>query len=471
MPEWVEKLGRVVTVEPVIFWFMTSTFIVSPAYQQLIINKICSELFQDQSICANLGQHHDEDKEVQRHSSTVVLLYLVVLSVVSVPPALLLGSWSDRVGRRSVMVLPSALSMAAGAVLVCMHELPQMGVMWVLAAAAIVGLTGGHVSIFLSCFSYLADVTAGCPGEGRTRTVRMAVAESMIFVGGTLGFLMGGFLEKAYGLTAAFGAFMVCHVIIILYVLLWLRDPRPPPSSPVPQDAITKQDDDDAEAAKPPGSQLFLVRYLKRTLYSVFKKRPGQERQKLLFLILCSFLNNLVAVGESAILLLYLMYEPREFDTEMFGIFSSVKMLLLGGCLLGLFPLLLRCMGEMTLAKLSMVFRAASFILLAFSTNTWMVFLVAVLGAPAGINQAVIRSLSSAIVEPDEQGAMFSFTASAEATCFLFAAIIFSGLYPLTLPTFPGMPFIVMAGFCLIVLVLTQWVSEMQPTQPRLVIQ
>ncbi|XP_048084438.1 proton-coupled folate transporter [Alosa alosa] len=471
MPEWVEKLGQLVTVEPVIFWYMTSTFIVSPAYQTLIINKVCSELFQDQSICVNPEQHHDGDEELQRRSSLVLLLYLAVFSLVSIPPALLLGSWSDSVGRRSVMILPSALSLAAGAVFVCMNELPQMGVMWVLAVAGIVGLTGGHVSIFLSCFSYLADATAGCQAESQTRTVRMAVAESMIFVGGMVGFLLGGFLEKAYGLTAAFIAFLACHVIIILYIVLWLRNPRRPPSSPFSKDGITKRDNDDTEVAKLPGSQLFLVSYLKRTLYSVFKKRPGQERQKLLFLILCSFLNNLMAVGEQAILLLYLMYEPREFDTEMFGIFNSVKMLLLGGCLLGLFPVLLRCLGEMTLAKLSVVFRAASFILLAFSTNTWMVFLVAVLGAPAGINQAVIRSLSSAIVEPDEQGAMFSFTASVEATCLLFAAIIFNGLYPLTLPTFPGMPFIIMAGFCLIVLILTQWISEMQPTQPRQVIQ
>ncbi|XP_012679911.2 proton-coupled folate transporter [Clupea harengus] len=471
MPEWVEKMGRLVTVEPVIFWYMTSTFIVTPAYQQLIINKVCYELFDDKSICINPEHKHHDDKEIQQRTSLVLLLYMAILSLVSVTPALLLGSWSDSAGRRSVMVLPSVLSLVAGAVLICMDQLPQVDVLWVLATAAIVGLTGGYVSIFLSCFSYLADVTAVC-GANKTRTVRMAVAESMIFVGGTVGFLLGGFLEKNYGLTVAFGTYMACHVIIILYVGLWLRDPRPAarrPSSPPKDDA--KQEDGEAEVTKPTGSRLFLLDYLKRTLRSVFRRRPGQERLKLFLLISCSFLNNLVAVGEQSILLLYLMYEPREFDTEMFGIFNSVKMLLLGCCLLGLFPLLLRYVGEMTLAKLSVVFRAASFVLLAFSTNTWMVFIVAVLGAPAGINQAVIRSLSSAIVEPDEQGAMFSFSASVEATCILFAAVIFNGMYPLTLPTFPGMPFIVMAGFCLIVLILMQWVSEMQTTHPRLVIQ
>ncbi len=56
-------------------------------------------------------------------------------------------------------------------------------------------------------------------------------------------------------------------------------------------------------------------------------------------------------------------------------------------------------------------------------------------------------------------GAMFSFAASVEATCILIAATIFNGLYPLTLPTFPGMPFIIMAVFTLVVLI-TLAVSE-----------
>ncbi|XP_063080146.1 proton-coupled folate transporter isoform X2 [Engraulis encrasicolus] len=451
MPVWVSELRQLVTVEPVIFWYMTSTFIVSPAYQQLIINKVCYELFDDKTICTDPERDHADDKELQERASVVLLLYMATLSLVSIPPALLLGSWSDSAGRRSVMVLPSALSLAAGAVLIVVQQLPQVSVWWMLTTAVIVGMTGGHVSIFLSCFSYLADATAD---DRRSRTVRMAVAESMVFVGGMVGFLLGGFLEKEYGLTSAFGAYLACHVIIILYVALWLRAPRPP----VALASVTKEEGGEPEdsTSSAGGSRLFLVTYLKRTFHSVFKQRPGQERLKLLLLIVCSFLNNLIAAGESAILLLYLMYPPREFDTEMYGIYNSVRMLLLGSCLLGLFPLLLRCFSEMSLAKASMVFRAASNILMAFSNNTWMVFMVAVLGAPAGINQAVIRSLSSAIVEPDEQGAMFSFTASVEATCLLFAAVIFNGLYPLTLATFPGMPFIVMAAFCLIILILVQ---------------
>lgn len=44
-------------------------------------------------------------------------------------------------------------------------------------------------------------------------------------------------------------------------------------------------------------------------------------------------------------------------------------------------------------------------------------FAVAVVGAPAGISQAVIRSLSSAIVGPDEQGTVLKIHVHTQVSC------------------------------------------------------
>ncbi|XP_053365350.1 proton-coupled folate transporter isoform X2 [Clarias gariepinus] len=441
MSRCLEKLRRTVTVEPVIFFYMTSTFIMQPANQHLVMDKVCQDLYTDISICSD--SVHRESEEVESWSSYILLLYTAMTSLVSIPPAIMLGSWSDHAGRRSVMILPFLLSLLSGGVLLAMTLVQSLSVYWCLLTAAFIGLTGGHVSIFLSCFSFLADVTME---SSSSRTMRMAIGESMVFVGGMVGFLLGGFLEQEIGLVAAFGAYIACHVLAIFYILLWLRDPRPNIST------LSFYSTENEEQA----SRGFILKYVRLSFRAVFKRRPGQDRLKLHLLILCTFINNLVAIGDSSILLLYLMYEPREFTTAMFGVFNSTRMFLLGAGLLGLFPLLMHCFKEMTLAKLSAVFRAASYVLLAFSTNTWMVYLVAVLGMPGGITQAVIRSLSSSIVEPDEQGAMFSFSASVEATCILIAGILFNGLYPLTLATFPGMPFIIMATFSIIVLILMQ---------------
>lgn len=40
MPQCLEKLRRIITVEPVIFFYMTSNFIMQPAYQNLVMDKV-----------------------------------------------------------------------------------------------------------------------------------------------------------------------------------------------------------------------------------------------------------------------------------------------------------------------------------------------------------------------------------------------------------------------------------------------
>ncbi|MBN3309164.1 PCFT protein, partial [Amia calva] len=316
--------------------------------------QVCKELYEE-DICGHL-QSNKEHNEIQKQASYILLLFTAVMSFVSIPPAMLLGSWSDRAGRKFGMILPSVASIAAGAVLIVIAEVENINIYWTVAASILIGLSGGYVSMILSCFSYLADDT-----ESSNRTLRMAIVESMIFIGGTVGFLLSGFLVQYFSFTPTFGVFCSCHVLSMLYVLLLLRNPE----SSVEGRGILSGD----EATRSVWS------YARLTCRAVFRKRPGQDRQKLHFLLLCTFLNNVIVVGEQAILLLFLTYPPRQFNSQLYGVFNATRMLLLGFFLMGLFPLLMRYIGEMTLAKVGSILRMVSFLLLAFSTNTWMVFL------------------------------------------------------------------------------------------------
>lgn len=247
-------------------------------------------MMKNHTVCSN-HEHHKGDEEIQTTASYILLLFNATLSLVSIPSAIMLGSWSDRAGRRWVMALPSVLSLLSGGLLLAVDLLENISVYWTLIAAALTGLTGGHVSIFLSSFSYLADLTMG---SSSSRTLRMAVAESMIFVGGTVGFLLGGFLEQEFGLQAAFGAYIGCHVLSVLYIVLWLREPMRGGNT-----CIAPYKEDTAEqGSQADKSQLFILKYAKLSFKTVFKRRSGQDRLKLHFLILCTFMNNLVAVGQ-----------------------------------------------------------------------------------------------------------------------------------------------------------------------------
>ncbi|XP_062911063.1 lysosomal proton-coupled steroid conjugate and bile acid symporter SLC46A3 isoform X7 [Mobula hypostoma] len=174
-------------------------------------------------------------------------------------------------------------------------------------------------------------------------------------------------------------------------------------------------------------------------------------------------------LGEQAILILFLTLPPQHFSPELYGVYNAMKMFLGGAVLVGLFPLLLRCIREITLAKLGALLRVVSFILLAFSTNTWMAFLSAVMNSFSGFPGPVLRSMASSVVEQNEQGAMYSCMASIDTICIIIGSSAFYALYPETLSTLPGFSFIVMAGFQVILLILVQWLSEIPTSHHPLI--
>ncbi|XP_063297231.1 proton-coupled folate transporter-like [Pelobates fuscus] len=437
---------------------MTGIFLQTPAYQQLILSKVCQELYND-TICENIQQNQHHLKSIQSKGSYLILIYIAIMSLLSIIPALILGTCSDVGSRKPGMALPCIFSIAAGGLLIVVDYLKTMNVYWTFGAAALIGISGGHVAMFLSVFSYLADVT-----KNSNRTLRMGIAESMIFIGGMLGFFLGGNLMQYSTFTVIFGIFCGCNLIATIFVIFWLQE-----STQNNDDQSLYQEchcNENQEVTQETSVSI----YIKRAFQSIFRHREAQNRLKIHLILICIFLINLCNVGEQSIMLMYLSYPPRLFSNQMYGWFTSSKMLISGLCLLCSFHCLLTHVEETTLAKIGILMRAASFLLLAFSTTKWMVFLSSIINAPSGYTMAVLRSLSSKIAHPSEQGAMFSFLASVETICLLVGAALFNGLYPETLSTFPGICFIIMATFQIITLVLTQWISEIPTAHPMVLI-
>ncbi|XP_048456552.1 proton-coupled folate transporter isoform X3 [Rhincodon typus] len=433
----------IITVEPVIFLYLASTFLNAFALQRLVLVKICEDLYNKEDICGNLSLHPDESLVTQSKAAYVLLLYTAVLTILSIPPSILLGAWSDQAGRKLGMILPSIGALIGGAILIVMVQVKDMSVYWCVFASALIGIFGNYVAIFLSVFSYVADIT-----KDGNRTMRIGIVQSMTYIGGTVGYLLSGWLLQNYTFTHVFGVYCGCQVISIFYVLLWLQESNSPERMDLTDEVAGTTNDRILKKG------IFL--YASRTWETFSKVRGGQDRLKLYLIFLCVFLIYICSTGEQSILILFLTYPPQHFSVELYGIYSAIKMFLGGATLIGLFPFMLHCVKEMTLAKVGVLARLASLVLLGFSTQTWMVFLSAVINSFSGFTGAVLQSLASSIVERNEQGAMFSCMASIETICVIIGTTVFDALYPQTLTSFPGFSFVVMAGFQVILLILVQ---------------
>ncbi|XP_068088223.1 proton-coupled folate transporter-like isoform X2 [Hyperolius riggenbachi] len=394
-------LRSVLTVEPVLFLFMTGIFLQAPAYQQLILHKVCQKLYDD-TVCSNIQQKKEEYEVVQSKGSYIMLIYTAILSLLSVIPALILGAWSDNGNRRLGMILPAVFSVASGGLLIAVYYVNEMSVYWTFGAAALIGLSGGHVSMFLSVFSYLADIT-----ENSTRTFRMGIAESMIFIGGTSGFLLSGTLLEYSTFAIVFGVYCGCNLFAALYTLCWLEESKPTNGYRKLPEEYHGDGDCNSEGHMPQEKSIMM--YIKGSFKTICKNREGQDRLKLHLILLAVFLINICNVGEQSITLMFVSYPPRGFNNALYGWYTSSKMLISGICLLCTFHWLLKRVEETKLAKLGVIMRTTSFLLMAFSTTKWMIFLSGVLHAPSGYTMAVLRSVSSKIANPNEQGGLVRF--------------------------------------------------------------
>lgn len=223
-----------------------------------------------------------------------MLIYIAILSLMSVLPALILGTWSDKGSRRHGMILPSIFSVASGGLFIAISYFKEMSVYWTFAAAALIGISGGHVSMFLSVFSYLADIT-----ENSQRTFRMGIAESMIFIGGTSGFLLGGSLLQHSTFTIVFAVYSGFNLLAALYILFWLKESK----SPNGYSKLYEEyhgDDDDCETSEGQKDcpKRSVLKYVKDSFRTICKKREGHNRLKFYLILVSIFLINICTVGK-----------------------------------------------------------------------------------------------------------------------------------------------------------------------------
>ena len=207
---------RKITVEPVLFSYMLCMFMAFPLIQQVAFKKICHEKYDDE-ICKNLSKSQEDF--VHQKTSKWILYQSVSLTLPSIVASLILGSWSDKVGRKVILILPSIGSVLLYINYILNVAFYSLNVNYLLIGVCISGLFGGFATTLLGVFSYISDIT-----DKSQRTLRVSVLESMVFLGGTVGNFIGGVLVDNGGFIPAFGLCLALNVLIILYVSLLLPE-------------------------------------------------------------------------------------------------------------------------------------------------------------------------------------------------------------------------------------------------------
>ncbi|XP_046343788.2 solute carrier family 46 member 3-like isoform X2 [Haliotis rufescens] len=432
---------NLITVEPVLFLYMIGSFLTYPTFQAFVFDKICIDSY-NKTFCTSLQNktfqedHKTEEDYVQSQTSYWILKKNVVELVPSCLLVLfLLGSWGDKVGRKLPVILPSLGATLSSIVNLLLSIYPSSKVEYVLIGAVVNGLSGGFPALLMSVYSYVTHIA-----DPANKTMRIGILESMTFFAATVGVFVSGVMLDNTSFVFVFAFISGSSFLGMLYAIIRLEN-------------IT------ANTTRPEGEGIctyWCLSSIKESGRCVMKTRQG-KRNVYIFLVLIIFIILVIGTScEIDVLLLYTRRAPLSWSQTRFGYYKGLENFTRSLTLVTVLPLC-RKLRDTTLGLWGLASKIIGLVVIGFSTQTWLTFLVVIFAMFQGFPAAVVRSLMSSMVSKGEQGRLFGLVAAVESVASLLASLLFNQLYPASLAFFPGFSFLLAAGLCVIAAAIMLW--------------
>jgi DHA1 family tetracycline resistance protein-like MFS transporter len=320
----------------------------------------------------------------------------------------ILGIWSDRVGRRPVLLC----SLAGAAIdYVFMAVAPSLALLFV--GRAIAGITGASQAV---ASAYIADVTS--EGDRARRFGQLNAVQGLGFIAGPV---IGGLLGTLW-IRAPFMAAAALNGVTFLVTLIVLREPQ-------------------RHAAQPADDMAFL-----NPLRSF---RWALSVPALLPLLILFLVFTLVGQVGGTIWIIYgsdqYGWTPFIVGVSIgcFGLLHAIAQAFVAG------PMTERW-GERFALVVGVATDSVASILIAFATRGWMAFALMPLFGLGGIGLPALQSLLSGKVDPQKQGRLQGVLASMMSLAAIVGPLLISSLYFASRSSFPGLVWIAGAALYLI---------------------
>lgn len=307
----------------------------------------------------------------------------------------ILGALSDRFGRRPILLIS-----LAGAALdyVVMAFTPELWIL--LVGRAIAGITSANMAV---ATAYVTDIT---PEEKRAE--RFGYIHAMFGIGFLIGPVLGGFLGE-YWVRAPFLAAAVLNLLNFVFAYFVLPESRVGEKTPIELKALNP------------------FRLLKWSL-SITALAPF-----LIIFFILGFMGEIYGT-------VWVLYGEDAFDWSplmiglslgVFGLFHALVQGFLPGPAARMF-------GEKKAFLIGMAAELTAMVIIAFTTETWVVFILLPVFALGGVGGPALHSLVTRSVGKDQQGRLQGVLTSLTSVASIFGPLFFAGAYFAVKSDWPG---------------------------------
>ncbi|VUZ45431.1 unnamed protein product [Hymenolepis diminuta] len=436
-----------------------------------ILRLSCLNVTNDYELCRH--QNHmaaspEVDSNIQKVAAPFIISYTILLNGSATFSCLFLGSWSDRHGRKTVILLS-----LVGQVLTCicfsLSYIPDIGYIpggatCLLVGAFIYGMSGKSNTFLVGASSYVTDCSTV---EERTRLLSRLIGVG--FFGNCVGFALVSLLSLFITfqwiiLTVAIVATVLFMIILILIKESVVNDTEIEPIVQNHKEYGTKERSDKSEhfqkrrqkkltlsTRNEDSEDPILIEANKTerngicfTLVHIvnflYRKREQNDRGRMIILLIYCFISHIVKVGENDAMLLYVTRERVGWDDKLYGAYLSANYIAMSMQLLLIYPLLEKFFkpSDETCIIFGASIKVASLAATGLTNRTSLIFVYGLLGSFGAFVGCASRSSLTKLTSDEEVGIVLSLTSFLEVVASTIGSGIFTEIFIKTAITSPG---------------------------------
>uniref|UniRef100_A0A1Q3FGF0 Putative transporter add1 major facilitator superfamily n=1 Tax=Culex tarsalis TaxID=7177 RepID=A0A1Q3FGF0_CULTA len=452
-----ERKYRWFILEPAILLLFYAWNVSSAVFTNQVVYQACTVTFGfNETLCAELGTENESaaaqelEKEVQPYTANVLMAKSLIESIIPALCSMFIGPWSDKYGRKPVLLstfIGSFFTYSLVTTICFLSGRYQIDPWYYILAYIPAALSGGNCALITGVFCYITDVTSE-----QNRAVKMGVLEAAIFGGLLLGTLSSSYILQWTNATTVFGVAASGILVGILYIALYIEE------------SIRPHELMDSSTSRL--REIFRFELVADLFHTCFKRRPNFDRV-IVWLVIAALGASIFAMEGTGTVYFLFLRERFGWTVKEFSFYDATAILfMIVGNLVGMYGIKkLLGVSESILAAIGFSCYAIHSGIVAVAYEPWHLYLAIVISMMKGIAGPMGRAVISKTVPPNDIGKIFSLTTSIESLTPLLSAPVYTYVYRMTLPWYPGAFSIISATVffsCLCLMVLARLFEGMQ---------
>ncbi|XP_038211163.1 proton-coupled folate transporter-like [Zerene cesonia] len=410
------------TIELSLFLIIVATSLTSAAVSNIVLYRTCvhalnyteAECRPYLSPLKNNETSHLE-AEVQKYSTFVNTVKMVLEAVVPAFLSFFLGAWSDTYGRKPLMTW-SLLGAAITSMLIVLFGLMEnLGPWWYVATIIPFSITGGFVVLFTGAYCYVSDIASK-----ESTSLRMTMVDATTTSGTVIGSILSSYLILSFGNVYLLLFAASLNVLAYAFTNVCIKE--------------------SLNGALQGGSTRVLDLLLVKDMFrESFKRRPNNGRKQIILITISKFILVFITYGTIALEYLFTR-QQLHWSLQDYTRYSAVSTSIsfVGGFLGVIVVQKLLRMGDITFTILGLTTSIIEYVLKILAVDWWYMYLGSFISVFKGLSSALLRSFISKTLPSEDVAKIFALICAFEGFAPLTVPLVYNTLYAMTVAILPG---------------------------------